>query len=143
MEILIVLLIGGGVLFAVVGGGWVVGRMLAWGGGWNALAEKYSRAHVPVGAKRRWCSGRVGSVGYNNALDLTPTAEGLDMAVMYPLGLMLGAHPPLCLPWESLRNPQPATIGFRQFVRYDVESPSIARVTLPLWVAEAQQENLS
>ena len=70
-------------------------------GGWFSLARVY-RTRVPFnGAKWRMQSGQMRYiVGYNNALTIGASPQGLYLASVFLFRFM---HPPLLVPWSDVK----------------------------------------
>jgi hypothetical protein len=82
------------------GGIWcAVCCLLAFGGGWQALARSYRAAGDFRGGTRDSESGSLGGVNYRWALSCGASADGLYLEIN---GLFRPGHPPLLIPWKDV-----------------------------------------
>jgi hypothetical protein len=87
--------------------------------GWSMLARRFATTlDAPAGA-RRFLSGSLGSVRFNNVLTVAVSADGLYLAV---LGLFRPFHPPLLLPWASLRENPSGRSWLRTYESVTIEA---------------------
>ncbi len=131
VEILLIILAA---LVALPGTWCGVLWFLAQLGGWSKLA-KYYRSDIAVeGGTHRKCSGKVGIVSYKSCLILTFCDSGIRVAVTLPFRI---AHPPLFIPWVDIHDvrEKKMMLGL-SFLQANVGSPTVARLSLPIWVGE-------
>lgn len=113
----------GVVLFVII---WVcVSLLLAFAGGWRALARAYPAPHAPPDGgwveREALLSGRA---RYKNVLRLCASDEGVFLSVAPPFRI---GHPPLLVPWEDLfplASASPA-MGYTELRFGRVASPRI------------------
>jgi hypothetical protein len=105
--------------------------------GWGKLAELYPAAEPPAGRVFRWQAGRIGWSDYNGCLTITVGPAGLGLAV---LGLFRPGHPPLLIPWSSLRVVQVHTGWLVRGVTVAVDDPPVTKMRLPAKVFDAAHE---
>lgn len=111
--------------------------LLAQLGGWAALAPRYATHLTPRGTPFRWQDARFGWVSYNNVLQIDVAREGLFLSL--PWLFRLG-HPPLLLPWHAIHDVSTQRFLWLRVVRFGVEQPPLARISLPAKVFEATAE---
>src|SRR5262245_54037039 len=115
---------------------WATSTLLAWSGGWTALARRYRATAKPSGTTFRMQSARFGWVDYNGCLTIRVSAEGVYLE-LWPI-LRIG-HPALLIPWSALTVLQVRERWWAKDVTLAVETPEIARIRLPLKVVEAAE----
>ena len=109
--------------------------LLSYVGGWQRLGKSYAGRVPPHGQKHGWQSGRVGWESYRNALTLHTAQEGLFLSL--PILFRMG-HKNLFIPWSALRNEKPVSFLWYKAIRFQVGSPPIAEVELPVVVFEGR-----
>lgn len=109
--------------------------LLAWIGGWHALAKAYPARIAPHGHAFPSVSGRVGIVSYRHTLSVHVAPEGLFLstAIFFRIG-----HPPLLIPWQAIHSQRRVSFLWLQAVAFDVGTPAIANVQLPRDVFDAK-----
>ena len=103
-------------------------------GGWRNLARHYAATGKPVGGREfRHLTGMFGMASYKHVLTVVVTGEGLYIAnrTVFRFG-----HPPLFIPFTAIVDARRQTLIFRDYVAFDVGSPPIASIRLPLKVFE-------
>jgi hypothetical protein len=89
--------------------------------GWSMLARRFATTGgAPVGA-RRFLSGSLGSVRFNNVLTVAVSAEGLYLSVFGPFRPF---HPPLVVPWASLRENPSGRSWLRTYESLTIAGPT-------------------
>jgi hypothetical protein len=78
----------------------LLSHILAWAGGWKALAKHYPDTTTATDAVN-WllASASLGWVQYNNCLRIGISQAGLHIRIP---GSFLPAHPPLLIPWPKI-----------------------------------------
>ncbi|HEX4129980.1 MAG TPA: hypothetical protein VHZ24_08045 [Pirellulales bacterium] len=112
--------------------------VLARAGGWAALARRYRRLGAPQGKRLAMQSARFGWIDYNRCLTFWIAADGLYLSV-WPM--FRAGHPPLLLPWTSLELLKVRDNWWRRTATFNVGSPPIARIDLPLAVLRAAEQS--
>ncbi len=86
-------------------------RLIAWQSGWTTLAAAYPDPPHFEGTRRRFRSLQMSWANYNGGVTVGTNADGLLLAVMFPLSLF---HPPIFVPWSEVS----ATAGKGWFTNY-------------------------
>jgi hypothetical protein len=113
--------------------------LLSWASGWRALARRYRGDAIPDGLQFSMQWVRVGWVDYNGCVTYRVCPQGLYVALWRFFRFM---HPPLLIPWSALHVLQVRSNGWIKHATVAVDRPPIARLRLPLRVAEAVGELL-
>lgn len=103
-------------------------------GGWRTVAKFYTAAGRPVGGREfRRVTGMFGVASYKHVLTVVTTAEGLYIAnrTVFRFG-----HPPLFIPFTAIFHARRQVLFFWDYAAFEVGSPAIASVRLPLKVFE-------
>ena len=130
--------LGSGILWVVVLliiAGWPLFFLALWSGivmlmslmgGWHRLAKSYAVAEIPAGGQS-WMSGMIGIARYNRTLTVATDANGLYLNVrrIFRIG-----HPPLFIPWKDIRNPERSSFLARDYITFEVGTPTVARIKL-------------
>ena len=106
-----------------------VGGLLSLLGGWSRLARRHRAAPGGPRASRSLESGYVGWVRYRNLLSIGVGPQGLFLAVLPMLRFL---HPPLRIPWTSVKR-----LGSLPMWRLTFEGVEVdgVRILLPPWTA--------
>ena len=80
-------------------------------------------------------SGSVGTVAYRSCLTLHVSSEGIYVSVFFLFRLW---QPPLFIPWNAVYSARRKRSLLSRYVVFDVGSPRIARLGLPLEVFEGR-----
>jgi hypothetical protein len=89
----------------------VLGAISAFSG-WSMLARRYRTTGPAPFDARRFLSGSLGSVRFNNALTVGHSPNGLYLSVLLPFRPF---HPPLLVPWASVHQNPPGRSWFRTY----------------------------
>jgi hypothetical protein len=103
-------------------------------GGWRVLSEHYAASGKPAGfPELRRVTGMFGVASYKHVLTVITTDQGLYIAnrTVFRFG-----HPPLFIPFSAIVDARRQTLFFWDYVAFDVGSPPIASIRLPLKVFE-------
>lgn len=96
----------------IVGFFLLVSYLLGTVSGWRRLAAKFPAPKGAAGSGIGFCSASFDfGVSYNNCLTLEATEHGLLVRVIPPFSF---THPPLLLPWETLRTEATRLLWFRR-----------------------------
>jgi hypothetical protein len=109
-----------------------IAGILAWAGGWTALAAQYGTDQAPPADRRRLVSGLVGCAQYRSCLVVgssSSSSEGLYLAV-FPL--FRPFHPPLLIPWTALTLQEPPRLRGAALAALEVSREGGAAVLLRL-----------
>lgn len=75
--------------------------LVAWWGGWRALAEAYPAGPPAPGARFRLRSAQLrAGCNYNNCITFVASPAGLRLSLPFPFSV---GHPPIFLPWNEIR----------------------------------------
>ncbi len=89
-------------------------------GGWWKLSNRF-RADGPArGEKLTMLNGRMRCFNYSFVLNAVVSERGVHLSVMFPFRPF---HPPLFIPWESIRNLRRERIFFSRYAVFDVYGP--------------------
>ena len=113
---------------------------MAWFGGWQKMARVYSASGPrPEGLSFPSVTGTVGLANYRRVLSVVVTDSGLYISVwrIFQFG-----HPPLFLPWDALHGIEISSLFFRSYYYFEVGSPRLARMRLPVRILEGTPVSL-
>jgi len=105
--------------------------------GWHRLAELYPATEPPAGRVFRWQAARIGWSDYNGCLTITVGPAGLGLSVLW---LFRPGHPPLLVPWSSLRVLQVHDGWLIRGITVAVDDPPVTKMRLPMKVFDAARE---
>lgn len=89
-------------------------------GGWWKLSNRF-RADGPAGGEAfSMLNGRLRFINYSFVLKAALSERGLHLSVLF---LFRPFHPPLFIPWESIRNVRRESVFFSRFAAFDVYGP--------------------
>lgn len=103
-------------------------------GGWHQLAKHYAATGQPVGGRGfPRVTGMFGVASYKHVLTVITTDEGIHISnrAVFRFG-----HPPLFIPFSAIVYARRQTLFFWDYVAFEVGTPPIASVRLPLQVFE-------
>lgn len=88
---------------------WIVTcALIALGGGWYWLAQKFPATAATPGERFRFVTLRIGTglfpARYRNTVTVTVGASGLGLSVVWPFRIL---HPPAHIPWTAVATVQP------------------------------------
>lgn len=111
--------------------------------GWQKLAKSYGAHSSPHGRRFTGQSGKVGVVSYRNTITVCVAPEGLFLSL--PVLIRVG-HKPLFITWSAISNQKPMKILWYSAIRFQVGSPAVADMELPVGLFEdhdaTRQESL-
>ncbi len=108
--------------------------------GWHAVGLRHSTSVMPDGQRFGWGYSRFGWIDYNGCQTFVVAAEGLYLALWTPFDV---AHPPLLLPWTSLRVVEERRGRFYPMTVFDVDDPPVVRIRIPFKVYDAARPYLA
>lgn len=89
-------------------------------GGWWKLSNRF-RADGPAGGEAfSMLNGRLRCINYSFVLKAALSERGLHLSVLF---LFRPFHPPLFIPWESIRNVRRESVFFSRYAAFDVYGP--------------------
>jgi pSer/pThr/pTyr-binding forkhead associated (FHA) protein len=100
--------------------------------GWRRISNAYPARNRPQGKRFRGLIGSVGSTRYRLNADVTQDGLRLSVFPLYRFG-----HAPILIPWTAIHPTGSRRFLSSQYVSFDVSSPSIATICLPLGVLAA------
>ncbi|MER3440072.1 MAG: hypothetical protein C4296_01675 [Gemmataceae bacterium] len=106
--------------------------------GWARLAGRYRATYRPQGPFWTIVAGAIGWCGYKG-LELCVASEGLYLEAPF---ILRPWHPPLLIPWSDLRVEAVTDKWWRRSLHLAVGDPPVARLRLPLKVADAIEQFL-
>ncbi len=89
-------------------------------GGWWKLANRFRADGPAVGEAFSMLNGRMRCINYSFVLRAVLAPRGLHLSVLF---LFRPFHPPLFIPWESIRNVRRESVFFSRFAAFDVYGP--------------------
>ena len=105
--------------------------------GWSRLAEKFRAEREPLdGTRFDWQFLRIGWCDYNGCLTIRVSPEGVYLAV-WPIFV---GHLPLLIPWSELRLIEERRSRWFATAKFEVSSPPLVRLQLPLKAIDAARE---
>ncbi len=110
-----------------------VSLLLATAGGWRRLAKSFPSRSQSSGKRFFMESGKVGPIAYKSCLIIHSASGGLYLSVLLPFRY---GHPPLFIPWHTIRNVVTRRFWGTEHVVFDVGSPGVATLQLPKKVFE-------
>lgn len=105
--------------------------------GWQRLALEYATDQPPHGTAFSWQSGYVGFVGYRNCLNIHVAPEGMFLSVVWLFRL---GHRTVLFPWAAIHDLEERNFPWHRLTRFQVGTPTIARVQLPTRVFDARHD---
>jgi hypothetical protein len=108
--------------------------------GWHALGLRYSTSVRPEGRSFGWGYSRFGWLDYNGCQTFVVAPEGLYIALWR---LFAAGHPPLLIPWPSLRVVVECRGRFYKMTVLDVDDPPLLRIRIPFKVFDAARPYLA
>jgi hypothetical protein len=137
------MVIGGALLFVLVGAGVVVAlalmmtvmyRAFSAGSGYGELARRFPAPYEPAGRRYDWQHAAVGAVRWRNAATLVFSPEGLYLALLPRMPLLghpsVNRHPAVLIPWTEIKQMAPTKLYWQQAVTLTIGEPVVAKVTL-------------
>ena len=121
--------------FIFVGMWCAVSLVLSTIGGWRRSAQSFPARGEPSGKRFFMQGGKVGQVTYSGCLTVYSSPEGLYLSVWLPFRL---GHPPLFIPWDSVRNATTRRFLWTESVVFDAGSPSVATLQLSKKIFEGR-----
>jgi len=89
-------------------------------GGWWKLSNRF-RADGPAGGEAlSMLNGRMRCINYSFVLRAVLAPRGLHLSVLF---LFRPFHPPLFIPWDSIRNVRRESVFFSRYAVFDVYGP--------------------
>ncbi len=89
-------------------------------GGWWKLSNRFCADGPARGEKLSMLSGRMRFFNYSFVLNAVLSERGLYLSVLLPFRPF---HPPLFIPWESIRNARRESVFFSRYAVFDVYGP--------------------
>lgn len=95
--------------------------------GLEKLTERFPAPQKPPEAALDKQTIQIGMVRFRNCVRVKICPTGLYLHVK----MVFGNHPPVLIPWQELKNPQPAKIYQRKAKLLSVGSPPFTTIRLP------------
>lgn len=89
-------------------------------GGWWRLANCFPADGPAGGEAFSMLNGRMRCINYSFVLRVVLAPRGLHLSVLF---LFRPFHPPLFIPWESIRNVRRESVFFSRYAVFDVYGP--------------------